>query len=174
MIIGITGKKRAGKTTVANMLAEHYGFVVLSFAGPLKDAVKDIYGLSDRQVEGTGYDREKILPEFGVSVRTILQQMGVAARAISEDTWVRHMDRSITALPPDTDIVVPDMRFLNESAFLRSRGATLVRVDRPGVATSDTHISETEMSQIAVDHVIGNDGTVDDLRASLGALLGAP
>jgi len=49
MIIGITGKKRSGKDTVASCLVENYMFVKYSLADPIKEACKDIFGFSNNQ-----------------------------------------------------------------------------------------------------------------------------
>ena len=51
-IIGCAGKKLAGKDTLSDMLVAEYGFVKLSFAGPLKQAAKMIWGFTDRQLHG--------------------------------------------------------------------------------------------------------------------------
>lgn len=44
MIIGLSGRKRSGKSTVANVLKSK-GFEALSFAGPLKEIVAQAFGL---------------------------------------------------------------------------------------------------------------------------------
>ena len=45
MIISIYGRNRAGKTTLANMLVEEYGFVKLGFADALREIVKSYFGI---------------------------------------------------------------------------------------------------------------------------------
>lgn len=42
MIIGLTGRKRSGKSTAARYLVENHGFTELSFAAPLKKMALDI------------------------------------------------------------------------------------------------------------------------------------
>lgn len=74
MIIGISGKKRSGKDTVANMLEHHLGCEnvnIIAFASPIKECL--LYALSSQTGErltkekrrftmddlnGIGYDRE--------------------------------------------------------------------------------------------------------------------
>jgi dephospho-CoA kinase len=37
ILIGLTGKKQSGKSTVADYLVQHFQFTELSFAKPLKE-----------------------------------------------------------------------------------------------------------------------------------------
>ena len=45
MIIGLSGKKRSGKSTVGELLEENFGFKQISFAGPLKEIVHSSFSL---------------------------------------------------------------------------------------------------------------------------------
>lgn len=47
VLIGITGKKQNGKSTIAYYLQEYYGFTLVSFADSLKRACNDIFKFSD-------------------------------------------------------------------------------------------------------------------------------
>lgn len=101
MIIGLTGRKRSGKSTAARYLVEDHGFTELSFAEPLKrmalavnpiigfrstpDGVQRVY-LSD-VVHEIGWECAKDeYPE----VRRFLQLLGTEGVRdhIGQDTWV--------------------------------------------------------------------------------------
>jgi dephospho-CoA kinase len=62
MIIGLLGKAGSGKTTVANWLRDSYGAQKFSYAAPLKEMARRIYGLSDAQLFGTQEEKETIDP----------------------------------------------------------------------------------------------------------------
>lgn len=124
--------------------------------------------------------------------RHALQQLGTEwGRSCCADIWIRYAwrvveklikdewvcyDRERGVVPasfsdlPIKGVVIPDVRFANEAAFFRSRGAKVVRIERPGVGAGG-HASEQEQSEIEVDHVIQNDadlaklGTAVDLMA---------
>lgn len=51
-VIGITGKARSGKDTVANLLIEKCGFIRYSFAAPIKDSVQEMFDWNERHREG--------------------------------------------------------------------------------------------------------------------------
>ncbi len=43
-LIGLTGPAGSGKSTVARILSDHYGFAELSFAAPIRDFVCRLTG----------------------------------------------------------------------------------------------------------------------------------
>lgn len=51
MIIGLTGYKGAGKSTLAQQLVERHGFAVRKIAGPLKDMLRSLH-LNEREIAG--------------------------------------------------------------------------------------------------------------------------
>lgn len=51
-VIGITGKARSGKDTVANLLIDNCGFIRYSFAAPIKDSIQEMFGWDERHREG--------------------------------------------------------------------------------------------------------------------------
>ena len=53
-LIGLTGKARSGKDTVANYLFNQHGYTRIAFADPVKLAAQQVFGLTHEQtwVEG--------------------------------------------------------------------------------------------------------------------------
>ena len=74
MIIGIIGKKRVGKDTVADYLVTEYGFEKMALADPMKKAVKEIFLMTDEQLWGS--KKDEVDERYGVSPRRILQVFG--------------------------------------------------------------------------------------------------
>jgi hypothetical protein len=68
-------------------------------------------------------------------------------------------------------IVVADVRFPNEIDLLRKNNGQIWRVKRSH-ETHDTHVSEDVQALTDVDHVIENDGTIDQLYDKIDALMG--
>lgn len=175
MLIGLSGKKRAGKDTIAARLVQRHGFQRVAFADPLRDAAMSMdpliltgseVGLAPQRltqvVDILGWERAKDIPE----VRRTLQRLGVAIREIDQDFWVRAAARTIeSARAGDRPVVVTDVRFPNEARFIQREGGLLVRVERPGLAqTEDTHESETALDRWQVGALITNCGSLDELR----------
>lgn len=182
-IIGITGKKRVGKDSLASFLVERHGFVRLAFADPLKDALLTVnpivtkggpYGAEITRlaplVREVGWEAAKEIPE----VRRLLQHFGEGVRAIDRDFWVNATVRKIvfegvrtwsgeTVREFPAGFVVTDVRYRNEADALRDMGAEIVRVVRHGVDDGDTHPSETVMDGYDVDMNIMNTQGLDEL-----------
>ena len=58
--------------------------------------------------------------------------------------------------------IITDMRFPNEMEAVELREGVTIKVVRPGTAVG-THPSEIALDDAYFDHVISNDGTIEDL-----------
>lgn len=161
----------SGKTTVADAIYGTGGYTVLSFAAPLKRML--VAFLDDMGVDGPSrylYSpkfKEEIIPEVGVTARYLMQTLGTewGRKNISYDIWLRSMEQRIQrALDDGFNVVVDDMRFRNEYDLLAGMGAYMVKVARPGVRYSTTHISEGGLSNMPWEFAIFNDGTLEELE----------
>lgn len=174
-IIGLTGKKRSGKDTVATFLTKHYGFEQIAFATPLKQACQQIFTLSDAQLHDQTL-KETIDPRWGVSPRKLLQTIGTELfreqlkRVLPEITiptdmelWCYCTALRIRALPTPRRIVFTDIRYEDEAKLVTDLGGILVRIDRQIEQSTDTHASET--CDIQSQFTIVNDGTLEELEA---------
>lgn len=188
MIVGIAGAMGAGKDTVASWLVREQGFVRVGFADALKQEVREKFRRTllrtaayvGPYVDATmGPDLERhlmpepddearlnwLLREKPPIVRELLQEFGTEVRrAEALDYWLaRWVERALG----HPRVVVPDVRFPNEAAFLTARGARLIRVDRPG-RDGAGHASETSLAKWSRwDAVLPNVGTVADLEAAV-------
>ncbi|MFE0020515.1 hypothetical protein [Amycolatopsis sp. NPDC059021] len=164
--VGIVGRMRAGKDTLARVLVRDHGYTRLAFADPLKAVahatsplVRSGEYLGD-VVDRIGWERAKdAYPE----ARRFLQRLGVAARdMLGPNVWIKALtDRA--RLVHGGPVVVPDVRFLNEAHELRGRGFVILRIRRPGLTDPDPHVSETESDAIRADVTLINDSTPDVL-----------
>lgn len=183
-IVGIAGRKRHGKDTGANYLREG-GFTATALADPCKQIVMDLYGLTWDQVYGSDAEKEAVDLRWGLSPRRIMQLMGTGVgRLIHPETWIRKCLENIragqeghphvvrddvrrcfrTRNTPTTAWVISDIRFPNEAAHVRAAGGVVIKVVRPGMPDTDTDESETSVDLVEADHIIDNDGSLEDLR----------
>lgn len=175
MLIGITGRKQAGKDSFAARLVEAHGFNWVAFADPIREfalaldpLVDGHYRLSEI-VRSLGWDVAKeSIPE----VRRTLQRLGTeAGRAVLGDrVWIDATLGKIDAI--DGPVVVTDVRFPNEAEAITSAGGILVRVVRPGHETTDAHPSETAMDGYPVHVQVVNDGSLEQLWAAADRVAG--
>jgi len=176
MIIGLTGYARSGKDSVAKVLVDHYGFIRLAFADPIRDLLLEVNPILDKGnrlsslVDEYGWDIAKAQPE----VRRLLQTLGVGARKVfGENHWI---DQTLKHIPSAAyylnNFVITDVRFKNEADAIKNNvhvSSHIWRVERPGVGAINNHISESEMSTFTVDQTFVNDGTLEDLEAMIKA-----
>lgn len=179
MIIGISGYATAGKDTVGAILVQQYGFSRVAFADRLKalavelDPILAIKGpehptfhcsLSQLVDDYTTLDAAKMAVP---AVREYLQKLGVACRdKLGEHVWVWAALQDLPKMAAVTDV-----RFVNEADAIREAGGFVWRVNRPGVAPINGHVSEHALDHYPFDHYVQNDGTIDDLRTVVSALV---
>ena len=171
MRIAFTGRMGSGKSTAAEFLVETYGFKRFSFAQKLKELAAELFGMQ-------GKDRK------------LLQDLGTVLRGIDNDVWAKYLIARIQTHGytwtefgnKRYDVVVDDMRYLNEAKLLREHGFVLVRLicldeenrlkwlkDKGTLAGQD-HPSETEQEKIAVDFEI-QWRNIPDLKKQLKSLV---
>ena len=175
-LVGLGAKSRVGKDTVADYLADLYGFQKGAFAARLKEAAKIICSWTDRHVYGEL--KEVVDPFWGWTPRDFLQRLGTEGvrNVFGENTWVK---ATMFGIEDDLKLgyphVLTDVRFPQEAAAILEAGGELWRIDRPGSETMSTagkHSSETAMEGFeGWTHVIENDGTLEDLYRKVDALL---
>jgi hypothetical protein len=173
-ILAFCGKKESGKSTAARILTETLGFIEISFAEPLKEACRAIFGLDDDQLYGN--KKECMDPRWNATPREILQRFGTdVMRSYSNlivpisdpaDIWLLIMRRQIEEAPEDAKIVISDCRFANEADLVRCMGGCVIEIRRSSLmASADTHVSE--QMDFTPDFEIDNDKSLSYLSAAV-------
>ena len=170
MIVGLTGKKRSGKTEASKGLWDE--FDTLNFKDPLITEIRknmpDL--LKQIQLESSSGKSLMTIDELFDTkpplLRKLMQNYGTDLRRNEdEDYWVKKWLERVKDY--SGNVVVDDVRFLNEASAIKMMGGIVVRITREGEDDSDNHKSEKEMDLIAVDHEIVNDGTKEELQELL-------
>ena len=171
-IILISGYKRAGKDTTAQMLKEIFEenqlkVEILSFADTLKNIVCIIFDISREQLDefknneteiGTyKWHRDHLEYEFNklTNFRKVLTNIGNEAlkSVFGEDIWVKDIQKKIAESDADI-IIIPDFRFKIEHI----NKAITVRVVNDDIVNKETHQSETEIENFNFDVYLDNTG----------------
>lgn len=176
MLVGLTGRARSGKDTVADHLVACFGFRKVSIAEPLKEVCRVVFGWSDDQLHGHAKDHE--LPDVEATPRQVMQfvgtelfrvRLGERFPALGTNVWVDALAREIDQ-NPDESLVVADVRFPNEAQTIRERGGIIIHVDR-NCGSSDEHSSETAHRFIAPDYTVFNTSSKADLFRMVDRIL---
>lgn len=165
LLIGLTGKARSGKDTVASMLRKTHNTQSVAFASPLKEGLKTMFGLTEEHVNGSL--KEVPLEWLGKSPRNLLQTLGTewGRDCVHQDLWLLLAKRRIAMyMKLGTPVVVTDVRFDNEAEMVRGLGGQvwhIYRKDAPGVAA---HASEGGVTFAESDILVYNNGTLEELE----------
>lgn len=170
-VIGIAGVARSGKTTVARIATERYGFTNYAFAEPVKRALIAMFQcdpdlFEDQRKKSTAMCNmvENLhSPLWGATPRRLMQTLGTdwGRDIISKELWIALADKArLNCVGP---LLVTDVRFENEANWVRQHGR-LVHVTRHE-ESNDHHPSENgvKLRGGLGDVLLVNDGTLEDL-----------
>lgn len=168
-IIGLTGYKGSGKSTVAEILCDDFGFERFGFADPLKQMMRQL-GLNDEQLNGNLKEIPCDLLS-GNTPRFAMQTLGTewGRDCLDYDFWVNlwkyRIEKSKTG-----HVVVDDCRFENEIQAIRNLNGTIINVIRTDIKPTDKHISENSFEN-QHDFIIDNTKSIDTLVFTTHALM---
>lgn len=167
--IGLVGKMRSGKNTVGDYLTSNYTCHQYAFADGITHAITNYFP--------TAFD--------GGKPRRHYQFIGQAFRQLDENVWIDYMLKQMrenTLLLKEMtntipNIVVTDVRQLNEATRLSDEGFVIIKVVCPeeirrlriaklgDVMTEEqlNHDTEKQVDLVIPDYEIINDGTIDEL-----------
>ena len=180
-IIVLTGLKRSGKDESAKALIGE-GFTRFAFADSIKVACKDIFLLSNEQIDGAL--KEDIDPRWGISPRRIFQLFGTELMrdhlceldegyksTVGESLWIKRFLEKYKEEP--TNYVITDCRFPNELTKIRESfdNVIAIRIERDEVVTNDSHASESQIMNLDVDYVIKNNSSIERLHQEVKHLV---
>jgi dephospho-CoA kinase len=174
-IIAICGAKRSGKDVLAKYLINKYKYEKLSFAEPLKKAVKELFNFNDIQVgidedNGIGNEKDIIDERWGITPRKALQFFGTEIMQYKMNELIPNTNRSffadilVSRIIPNKKYVISDLRFLHEYEKIKELNIIIIKVIRPSIINQcmyDDHISENEYEKIPCIDII-NKGSIED------------
>lgn len=176
MIIGICGKARSGKDTIANYLHNEYGFKRMALADPLKFVVQEVFALDTDNV----WDpilREQPLKDWpGWTVRKLLQFIGtdLFRDHIDKDIWVKSL--CLKLAKEQTNYVVSDIRFPNERSYILDLypDSSFIKVVRPGydgTTLGGISMHASESYDLETNYTIYNDKELLDLYTGVDNIM---
>lgn len=177
MIIGLSGYAQVGKDTIANYLVSEYGFVKISFADPLREAlyrlnpkvdIADMRGVYLRAaVDGLGWENVKVDSK---DTRELLQRMGteIGREMFGEDFWV---NQGLLRAKEHQNVVFADVRFKNEADAIRNAGGRVWRINKRNHGPVNNHSSEIALDDYSFDDVVYNNASIEALQGWVRAAI---
>lgn len=179
-LLGIGGKKTAGKDTFAGLLGDDWEVIAMS--DPLYEVLLELnpkitYGVDDGTTN-TAHLSDYLhkvcggdwtLAKRNSDVREMLQRLGtnVVRNMVDEDAWVDMMSVRVLQLHSEgKNVAVTGIRFPNELARIKDMGGSSVWVENNRINSPDTHISELSLIPRDFDFTVYNNGSLDDLSHS--------
>lgn len=158
----------SGKTTIADELADRYGFKIVRFAGVLKAMIRTLFeetGLPPATALQLVYDaemKETPLPLLGGQTpRHAMQTLGSewGRDLIHPELWVNAtMGMVRTLREQGHPVVLDDLRFPNEARAVEDVGGCVIRIIRPDARITQAHASEGGLDSWNVFATVMNDG----------------
>jgi hypothetical protein len=145
-----------------------------SFAKALKDFCYQAYGWAGLmlgeyyEMSDNAHLKETILPIIGKSPRDIWIEVGNHLREVYAYTWI---DLVLNTNKQCDVLLISDLRYPNEAERIKASGGTLIKINRPGVEYHND-VADTALADFNQwDHIIDNDGSLNDLNQKLKDLL---
>lgn len=152
-LVGLCGYARAGKDTAA---ANMPGWQRMAFADALKEDLQPLLK-SQLHIDPISADAEQ-----KAIIRPLLVEWGRTARRVVPDFWIKRLWRR---LPADGDVVISDVRYLNEARAVLEAGGIVVYVERSGIgpANIEEESSIRELRYALQPQIVENNGSPEDL-----------
>lgn len=178
-LLGLTGAKQSGKSSLASALAVDYKFIRLSMAQPMRNMLYAI-GLDETDFSDAARKEAPNPALCGKSPRHAMQTLGTewGRTHIGVDVWVNAMEREIRSLAakkPNASFVIDDIRFENEAALIQRLGGKIWRIRRAAAeAITDGHESEQYWRTLPFDSELHNVADIPTLVTRAVQLLRNP
>lgn len=166
-VIGLHGRARSGKDTVANFILAQRGGYIYSFADPIRAMLVPL-GIDMRDPYWQER-KEEVIPAIGASPRRMMQTLGTewGRQLINPDIWLILAKQLLLNYGPG--MVIADVRFENEATWVREQGGRVVHIERPDNVAVEAHVSEAGIvfKGEEGDIKIVNGGSLEDLQQTI-------
>lgn len=172
-IIGLVGRSRSGKDTVAAIVQSMYAtpnYRIARLSAPIKDAARALFLFSDAQLEGP--EKESIDPRWNITPRSVFQRItDYTMQHLGCDYFTRVLYEKFDQGLLGTHIIVPDVRYEHDIVEIHRRGGLVIKVERPASQLPNLYDCENHLDTIRHLPTLTNATTVEDLRAQTEALI---
>ena len=178
-IIGLVARSRSGKDTVADHIitmcndSDHsrhsrhsHPVVKRRLAGPIKDALKILYGFDTHHLETDLKDIK--IEEFNCSPRNAMVQLTKTIMDLSGDDFFTK--RLYNSRGPSEITIIPDIRYTHDIDHVYKNDGITIKIVR--YTKEMIHYNnENNIDNISTDYTIVNNGTLEELYEQVDTIL---
>ncbi len=176
LLIGLTGMRGVGKTTIAERMMKDYDFLSAHGAGPMREMAQLYFRMCGyppsvawAMTFGDLKDKPMELLPHGEKPRVFLENFGQFMGANLGPEWT--LGVALRNMPPGVDIDIVIESVVYEADFLRERGGKIVRVTRFGHQRPKGLHTDGAQGRIQHDWLIDNSGTREQLTEHVHAMM---
>lgn len=154
-LIAFTGLAQSGKSTASVYLENTHGFTRVNFKSAMIEEIKRLMpDFLKKEAEIHNCTIDELFNTKPGSFRQFMQNYGTELRRGEDnDYWVDKW-KWLVGCAAVNNIVVDDLRFINESKAISNNKGIIIRVVKKGQENTMLHQSEIEMNDIIPDETI--------------------
>lgn len=166
-LIGILGRSRMGKDTIAGFLHQFLGgnesVTICRLSKTLKEAVCVLYGYTPEYVEGP--TKELVDPRYNMTPRNAIQGLcDYIMKKHGDDFFSKQLfhayDQNVFQ---GKYVIIPDIRYEHDLHEIRKRGGIVIKVVRPFGHEVPNHPWEDHIESLKGDFTLLNRGSTQEL-----------
>ena len=173
-IIGLLARSRSGKDTVADYIISNYksyNIVKRRLAGPIKNAVKELYGLNDDDLESDTKDIH--IQKFNCSPREIMVQITKTVMDLSGIDFFTNrlydiIEYEHASGKPEITII-PDIRYQHDIDRIHKNNGIIIKIERN--IQNVIYSNENSIENMDADYIIVNNGSLDELYIQINNII---
>ena len=190
MIIALNGYAGSGKDEIGKIIQylktptyvdyDKYRYIhnfyktdweIKKWAGKLKQIASLLTYIEITKFEDQEFKKSTLGSEWDdMTIREFLQKLGTDGlrNGLHPNVWVNAL---MSEYNKKSKWIITDTRFPNEAQAVKDKGGIMIRVNRNGVKPANSHPSEVGLDNWDFDHIIENNGSIEDLIESVKKIL---
>ena len=178
-LIILSGKKRVGKDTVANLFNDYtyHKYALRAFAEPVKKAVSSAIGVNT--YHANLFKDEKLIDvnntQSNLTIRELYRKTAdFYKELLGDDIFTKIMMRNLASEKSEYPrVIITDMRFKVEYEQMKQLDPVFIRI-KSNMGNTDTHPSEIDLDDIPdsdFHFIIDNTGTRTQLKEQVQTIV---
>jgi dephospho-CoA kinase len=168
-IIGLLGRSRVGKDTVADYIQKIYPrYEILRLSYPLKRASCALYGYTMEQLETN--EKERMDPRWKKTPRECIQSLtDYMMKYMGVDFFTKRLYQYYESGKCSEYIIIPDIRYEHDIQEIRERGGVVFKIEKKNSPV--LHAFEDHIDSLKGDYTLTNDSTKKELYVQIDRVI---